>query len=748
MRRSLILAVLAGSLGCFGAGADDARRVFVETPGDQEFTGQMIVRPKQGLAPADRARALAMLDGITIKSYAEIDEFIVRAETPEGAAEGTGENALAALLMGSGLFQYAHPNWMCYPINTPNDPEFPNQWHHQNMQSELAWNISTGNNDIIVAFTDTGIDLTHPDLAPNRVLGFNAPTDTAEIDGGQVNDLNGHGTHVAGCGAAIGNNGIGVAGCGWNMKIMMVRVSDSTGGGAFLDDILQGARWAVENGAVSASSSYSGVNNDAVGTTGTYIRSIGGLHLYAAGNSNSDWSTFDFPDTIIVGASDQSDNKAGFSSYGIAVDIFAPGVSILSTCNGGGYCFASGTSMATPVANGVVGMIWSVNPALTADEVEQILFSTCDDLGDPGNDDFFGWGRVNLFRAVAAASGSAGPLPPIAANDNAGTVATGLPVVLDVLANDFDPNLDPIIIDTFDATTALGGTVTRSVGTGPGGRDQLVYTPGLAGNDSFNYTVRDPGMLSDSASVTATVVDSSLFRDADLVPFPVSGVVTDYYALAQLSFLPDFTTLTPISREIRADINIPSTNGVFGNSGLSDDVGAVFTGYIEVPATAVYTLYTNSDDGSRLLIGDTVVVSNDGLHGMVEIGGTIGLKAGRHAFRAEFFERGGGAGMIVSIAGGGLSKQVIPASRFDYASPCPGDISGSSDPNDPGYGVFDGNVDSADFFYFLDLFVGLDSRADITGSSDPNDPAYGVPDGMIDAADFFYYLDLFVEGCG
>ncbi|MCC6284666.1 MAG: hypothetical protein IT439_05095 [Phycisphaerales bacterium] len=79
---------------------------------------------------------------------------------------------------------------------------------------------------------------------------------------------------------------------------------------------------------------------------------------------------------------------------------------------------------------------------------------------------------------------------------------------------------------------------------------------------------------------------------------------------------------------------------------------------------------------------------------------------------------------------------------------CAADLSGSSDPNDPSYGVPDGSADSADFFYYLDQFVaGNLAEADLTGSSDPNDPAYGVPDGLIDAADFFYYLDLFVQGC-
>ncbi|MCC6285193.1 MAG: S8 family serine peptidase [Phycisphaerales bacterium] len=84
----------------------------------------------------------------------------------------------------------------------------------------------------------------------------------------------------------------------------------------------------------------------------------------------------------------------------------------------------------------------------------------------------------------------------------------------------------------------------------------------------------------------------------------------------------------------------------------------------------------------------------------------------------------------------------------DICEPCPADLSGSSDPNDPGYGVPDGSIDSADFFYFLDAFAAGDAQtADLTGSSDPNDPAYGTPDGLIDAADFFFYLDLFVQGC-
>ncbi len=727
---------------------DQAGPLFFEEPGVLEFTGELIVRPRQDLTPAQRARALAGLAANQLKHYPEVDDFVVRVPAMEGPL-GIGENMYAAELMGTGLYEYAHPNWMCFPLETiPNDPEFGNQWHHINMQSTLAWDITTGINSVIVAVTDTGIDLTHPDLT-NRVMGFNAVTDLAEIDGGQVNDLNGHGTHVAGCAAAVGNNSVGVAGAGWGMGVMMIRVSDVSGGGASLDNILQGARWGVENGAVSSSSSYSGVNNAAVGTTGDYIKSIGGLYLYAAGNSNSNWSDFDYPGTIVVGASDSGDNKAGFSGYGVGVDLFAPGVSILSSTNGGGYGFASGTSMATPVANGVVGMIWSANPALSAQEVEDILFLSCDDLGDPGNDDYYGWGRVNTFTAVALASGSAGPLAPIANNDTVGFVIAGEARVIDVLANDFDPNLEEVFIDSFDAVSALGGTITRSVGTGPGGRDQLLYTaPLTGGTDTFQYTARDAGFLTDTGTVTLEVADDSFFRDPDNAGITQPGAEVAFYALPQLSLLPDFDALTPYATSTVATINAPSTNGNFLDSGRADDVGAVFTGYVEVQATDVYTFYTNSDDGSALYIGDTLVVNNDGLHGMQEQSGTIGLKPGKHEIRVEFFERGGGAGIIVSFQGGGLAKQVIPATAWSYGTGCPADTSGSSDPNDPGYGVPDGQIDAADFFYYLDQFAaGNLAAADLTGSSDPNDPGYGVPDGQLDAGDFFYYLDLFVAGC-
>src|SRR5690606_31405560 len=108
---------------------------------------------------------------------------------------------------------------------------------------------------------------------------------------------------------------------------------------------------------------------------------------------------------------------AGFSSYGRGVDVFTPGVDILSSVLGGGYDFYSGTSMATPVTNGLVSVMWSVAPAATPDIIQTLLYTTTDDIGAPGFDPIFSNGRVNAFNAISAAAGTGEPGAPLAIND-------------------------------------------------------------------------------------------------------------------------------------------------------------------------------------------------------------------------------------------------------------------------------------------------------------------------------------------
>jgi len=688
------LLALAGTIGLAGSAVADETVpppgnppvLFVERPGVMEFSGFLTVRPVQpeawlargvnAKAAADRVNtARARLAKLASKTYPEVDEFVIP------VPKGSGESARAAELLATGDYEYVVPDWICYPLVTPDDPQFAAQWHHAKIRSELAWEVTPGSADITIAFCDTGVDLDHPDLQAVRVSGYNAPNNLAEADGGDVSDINGHGTHVAGIGAAIGNNAAGVAGANLNVRFMMCRVTNSPGGGAAMSELMEAARWAADHGARVVSVSYSGVSSPSIQTAGAYIRTLNKLLLYAAGNDAANLASFDYADVIVVGASDQGDNRAGFSAYGHAIDVFSPGVDILSTCNGDGYCYNSGTSMATPLANGVAGLIWSNNLALTSYAVENALNLGCVDLGDPGNDEVYGWGRVDSFGSMGALLGGI-PRAPYAVADSATTLSDSQ-ILVDVLANDFDLNpADVVKIHAFDGASANGGTITLCEACGPGGRNALRYTPPAAfvGSDTFSYTVRDLSGLTDTAVVSVTVADPTGFRDPENPTFHRAAVDVDYYALFAPGVLPDFSILTPYASDNTQNIDFPSTGGNFVTSGRADEVGAVFHGYIKIPSPGIYTLYTNSDDGSRLLIGDTVVVNNDGLHGMEERSGVISLKAGLHACRVEFFENGGGAGLIVSVAAAGMPKQVVAASMFrrDW---CPVDWDGNGTVN-------------------------------------------------------------------
>jgi thermitase len=368
-------------------------------------SGRLLVRPYQedefaqhGVPPSDcpgrAAAARQRLSPMQVRVLPELDLYVVAVQGDDT------EDGVAAELMGTGDYAYVHPDWLCAPASTPNDPLYPNQWHHVRMQSAQAWDLTTGSAAVVCAFVDTGVDLTHPDLAPALVPGYNCVDRLTQAQGGDVSDNVGHGTQVAGAAAAVGNNGVGVAGMGWNLGIMPVRTSNLSTGAALLEDIIHGACWAAAHGAKVVSVSYTGVQVPAVESAGAYIRSVGGLLFYAADNSGTDWSGFSWPDVTIVGATDQNDDRAGFSSYGHAVDLFAPGVNILTTHLGGTYASVSGTSISTPLAAGAAAMIWSINPGLTPGQAELALLQSCDDLGTPGPDDTFGWGRVNLFRAV------------------------------------------------------------------------------------------------------------------------------------------------------------------------------------------------------------------------------------------------------------------------------------------------------------------------------------------------------------
>jgi subtilisin family serine protease len=318
----------------------------------------------------------------------------------------------------------------------PNDPRLGEQWNMRQIQAPEAWDIGTGGGDVTVAVLDSGIDPSHPDLAGRVVPGRNVRERTAN-----TRDDIGHGTHVAGVIGALGNNGVGVAGLSWGVRLMPIKITDRFGDASILG-AAEGIRWATDNGARIINLSFGGLDDSqTVRLAVRDARSRGVLLVAAAGNCG-EVASFQsegcdslnppiFPaaleEVIAIGALDATGQLAPYSETGDYVRLTAPGGAggsqrsnprdyILSTWPPGltspidqtGYNYEVGTSMAAPHVAGTAALIWSTNPTLTRDQIEAILFETADDLGAPGRDDRYGYGRLNAQRAMQRAASLAG----------------------------------------------------------------------------------------------------------------------------------------------------------------------------------------------------------------------------------------------------------------------------------------------------------------------------------------------------
>jgi hypothetical protein len=257
----------------------------------------------------------------------------------------------------------------------------------------------------VIAILDSGVDPAHPDLAGKLVPGYNAWDGNANTA-----DVYGHGTMVAGTAAAIGDNATGVASVAPLAGIMPIRVT-GTNGWATDFSIYQGLIWAVDHGAKVMNVSFAGIaGSSAITSAAQYVASQGGVVVGAAGNCGCVDATPKNPYILSVGATDQGDSLTWFSSRGEYVDLSAPGIGILTTTNGGGYGSVAGTSFSSPITAGVIALMLSANMDLAPAQLEAIILSTADDLGTPGWDSSFGFGRVNADRAVRAAAAAA-PVP-------------------------------------------------------------------------------------------------------------------------------------------------------------------------------------------------------------------------------------------------------------------------------------------------------------------------------------------------
>ncbi len=354
--------------------------------------GRLLVMPRAG-APAQALDNLFKSHGASTRKVLDgINVHVI--DLPDDVDEVEAMH----ILKKNHKLKHVELDMMVAPDLSVTDPAFGNSWALPKIQAPTAWDTANGDG-IIIAVLDTGVNGSHPDLAANMVPGWNMFDNNAD-----TTDVHGHGTLVAGTAAAAANNDEGSVGVSWGANIMPIRISDLEGFGYF-STIAAGIRWAADNGAKVVNNSYSGVaGSSTVQAAAEYLRSKGGVVVVSAGNTGGLLNYAASDSVLVASATNNSDQRPGWSSYGPYVDIAAPGVGIYTTTRNGGYGNASGTSFSSPVVAATAALMFSANNDLTPSEVGQLIQSTSVDLGVSGFDDFYGAGRVDAAAAVAAAS--------------------------------------------------------------------------------------------------------------------------------------------------------------------------------------------------------------------------------------------------------------------------------------------------------------------------------------------------------
>ncbi len=344
-------------------------------------------------------------------------------------------------------------NYIRQPAAIPNDTYYELQWHYPKINLPQAWEFSTGNN-VTIAVIDTGIFLSHPELAANLTSDgydfISSPTTSNDGDGidNNPNDPGDedaiasssfHGTHVAGTIAAVSNNNSGVSGIAWNARILPIRVLGKNGGTDY--DLIQGMRYAagLSNDSGTIPDTPADILNLSLAAPGSSqslqntindIIAEGIIIVAAAGNENT--STLSYPASnngvVSVSASTIDDTLASYSNYGSEIDIAAPGGDSADSNNDGyqdgvlstsveeeestptpSLRFQMGTSMATPHVAGVAALMKSVYPTLTPQQFDNAIASgaiTQDILNDGENvrNAQFGYGRIDALKAIEHAT--------------------------------------------------------------------------------------------------------------------------------------------------------------------------------------------------------------------------------------------------------------------------------------------------------------------------------------------------------
>jgi serine protease len=392
--------------------------------------GQIIVKFGGDISEEDRS-AIVQQHGCSIIDLCESGDFHL-VEIPESEIEEEMRDSFK----GHDEVEYAELNYLVRIFFVPNDTFFSYQWNFYNsvndgINMEAAWDIQTGDPNVIVAVLDTGVAYENygiykqaPDLAETLfVSGYDFVNDDTH-----PNDDNGHGTHVTGTIAQSTNNDLGVAGIAFDCSIMPVKVLSKSGEGNYFN-IAQGIYFAAENSAKVMSMSFgSPANSNTLRNAVAFAYEAGVTLVCAAGNEYIEDNAASYPAAyddycIAVGATRYDQTRSYYSNTGGYIDIAAPGGDLTVDQNNDGYpdgvlqqtftlepdvfayWFFQGTSMATPHVSGAAALVIS-NGTDDPEEVREALEMSAIDLGDPGWDPEYGWGLLDVWAALNYPTGA------------------------------------------------------------------------------------------------------------------------------------------------------------------------------------------------------------------------------------------------------------------------------------------------------------------------------------------------------
>jgi serine protease len=538
-----------------------------------------------------QVQRMRMVPQVFASALSDDDDSQMQFRSPEQAQKYATLRAIKRLKRDATV-EHASPNYLWKPTAvTPNDPFFeysadPNvafQWHYQDSDVIVgginlpdAWQVTTGNENVIVAVIDTGILPNHPDffsvdLVSQLVAGFDFVSDPARAaDGNGIdNDPTDagdfwHGTHVAGTIGAATDNGIGVAGVAWNAKIMPLRALGPDDGTFY--DIMQAMRYAagLPNDSNTVPVQRADVINLSLGGVliapdqfqqelVDEVREAGVIVIAAAGNRSSSSAFYpaSYDGVVSVSATGRDAAVASYSNFGPTVDVAAPGGSgavarnywVLSTWDSSQYAWLQGTSMASPHVAGVAALMQSVRldsgqPLLTPEEFDFLLATgeLARDLGPVGRDDLYGYGLIDAAKAVTAAMSDPEPTPILSVSP--GSIDFGTNINAAVLAvrnvgggpGELGVTISQSSITCGDGWLAIEPDDPLSAGGGLGIYTLRADRTGLPPGDCeaqivimpFAEHVNPPAVEQQSVTVTMTVSDSPFMSDiGELIVFLV-----------------------------------------------------------------------------------------------------------------------------------------------------------------------------------------------------------------------------------